>query len=57
MDIKWLAAVSLLLLVLTGCESKYEVNDKNCAPENFKKLPNNQKRTNFISACLQRQTP
>lgn len=57
MDIKWLAAVSLLLLVLTGCESKYEVNDENCAPENLKNLPNNQKRADFIRACLARQTP
>jgi entry exclusion lipoprotein TrbK len=55
--VKSISALGLLLLVLMGCENKYEVNDTNCAPQNVKNLPNNQKRADFINACLARQTP
>lgn len=49
--------LALSLLILCGCGNPYEVNAENCAPDNFLKLPDNPKRTDFIEACLKRQTP
>jgi entry exclusion lipoprotein TrbK len=57
MNTQSLVALALSLACLAGCESKYEVNEKNCEPKNFMKLPDDQKREAFIKACMERITP
>lgn len=57
MVVRTISLLALSLLILCGCGNPYEVNAENCAPDNFLKLPDNQKHTDFIEACLKRQTP
>jgi len=50
-------AIVMALFALSACNkggSDYEVNDKNCAPEHLKTLPEDAKRDTLVEGCMTR---